>query len=905
MRLLLSLTAVLLVLTALCPLGANAQQDFEYWPNADYDPSVPTIESVLGHAHGERITWHAEAVRYFEALASAEPDRVSVHRYASSWEGRDLIYVVISSPENMARIEDIKADMQSLRNVANTSAADADRIIQSGPAVTWLSYGVHGDEISSTDASMITAYHLLASRGDERIANILRDTVVVIDPMQNPDGRDRFIHGFEMAEGLMPDSDRLSAEHEQPWPGGRFNHYLFDMNRDWFTLNQSESRGRVVALQEWYPVVYVDLHEMGGDRTYYFAPGADPINPHVTATQAENEELFGRTNAAWFDEFGIDYFTSDVYDNFYSGYGSSWPQYFGSVAMTYEQASVEGLILRQYNGNELSYAESVRNHFVTSLGTAETVASNRQKFLQDFYDYQVSAIDEGRSDDIRVYIIPQQTDQAGANKLAGQLVQQGVSVGVADTGFKACGTDYAAGSYVIDMAQPAKRLVRTLLDADVPMDGEFLAEQEDRRARGLGDKIYDVTAWSLPLMMNIRAETCNRLASVSTSPAGPELVQAPALPDADAKVAYLVPWGEATAIRFLSRALLDGLNVKSSDAAFALNGRRYPAGTLIIDVADNSANVHREVRDIALTSGARVFSVDDSWVTDGPSLGSNKIVSHNRPDVAIAWDAPTSPTSAGQTRFVIERHFDYPVTAIRSARIATADLSNYEVLILPEAYGEGYAGVLGEAGTENLRDWVSKGGVLIALGSANRYVADANIDLLSIRRENAVAEDDGEDGISSSSGNDDEELEATVAGQNLSSQADYEKAITPESSLPDSLAGVLLRADVAPEHWLAAGVASSLNVLARDTGIYTPIRLDSGVNVARFSSPDNLLASGYIWEENRQQLAFKPFAVVQPSGRGFVIAFTQDPNIRAYLDGLNVIFMNAIFRGAAHARPLH
>jgi hypothetical protein len=282
-------------------------------------------------------------------------------------------------------------------------------------------------------------------------------------------------------------------------------------------------------------------------------------------------------------------------------------------------------------------------------------------------------------------------------------------------------------------------------------------------------------------------------------------------------------------------------------------------------------------------------------------------VRHNRPDVAIAWDSPTSAYSAGQARFVIERQFDYPVTAIRTSRISNADLSQYEVLILPESY-RGYADVLGAAGAENLRDWVSKGGVLIGLGSANRYLADANVDLLSIRRENAVVEDDdsGESNDNGdSNGDSDEEPEATVEGRNLVSLSDYENSIAPKSPLPDSLSGVLLRTEVLSEHWLAAGVASSLNVLAWSTDIYTPIRLDSGVNVARFSSPDDLLASGYMWEENRKQLAFKPFAVVQPSGRGFVIAFTYDPTIRAYLDGLNVIFANSIFRGAAHARPMH
>ena len=218
-------------------------------------------------------------------------------------------------------------------------------IIADQPAITWLSYGVHGNEISSTDAAMLTAYHLLASRGDDRVADIMQDTVVIIDPMQNPDGRDRFIQSFTSAVGLRPDSDRLAAEHDEPWPGGRTNHYLFDMNRDWFIMTQPETQGRIAAIQEWYPVVFVDLHEMGSDGTYFFAPEAVPFNPHLAADQKESLQLFGRNHARWFDEFGLDYFTREVYDAFYPGYGASWPSYYGSIAMTYEQASSRGLVV--------------------------------------------------------------------------------------------------------------------------------------------------------------------------------------------------------------------------------------------------------------------------------------------------------------------------------------------------------------------------------------------------------------------------------------------------------------------------------------------------------------------------------------------------------------------------------
>ena len=895
---------ITVIAAAMLATSVNAEA-FDFWPGAVYDRSVPTIEAVTGHAPGERITWHADVIRYFDALAEAHPDRVAVYRYAESWEGRELIYAVISSPGNMARIDDIKTGMQQLRNAGSTSSQAAGQIIRSQPAVTWLAYGVHGNEISSTDAAMLTAYHLLAAENDERVDAILENTIVVIDPMQNPDGRDRFIHHFEMAEGLVPDSDRLSAEHDEPWPGGRTNHYLFDMNRDWFILSQPETRGRVAALQEWFPVAFVDAHEMGSDSTYYFAPEAVPYNPHLAANQRASLELFGRTNARWFDHFGIDYFTREVYDAFYPGYGASWPSYFGSIAMTYEQASTRGLVYRQYHGKEVTYASTVRNQFVASLGTAETVANNREKFLREFYDYQVSAIEEGANGDIRSYVVPAQDDQAGANMLAGLLVQQGVDVGVADAAFRACGNSYTAGSYVINLAQPAKRLIRTLLDTEVPMDADFVAEQERRRAKDMGDQIYDVTAWSMPLLMNLQVDACNRAVTVATRPASSETVAPGEVSGGEASVAYLVPWGEATAARFLANALRGGMKIKSTDLEFTHDGRRYPTGTLVIDVADHDGSLHEEVRTLAASTGANVVAVDDGWVTDGPNFGSGNVVVHNAPKVAIAWDEPASRYSPGNTRYVIERVFDYPVTAIRSDRLATADLDRYQVLILPATGEIGYAETLGDDGVQNLKNWVASGGVLIGLGTANRFLADPKVDLISIRRENAVVEnEEDESGDKKPSGDDDEEPEPTVAGTYLTSAEDYRSAIAPESESPDVQDGIFARADVDPDHWLGAGVASTINVLYRGTDIYTPIRLDTGTNVARFQSAESLLASGYMWEENRKQLAYKPFAAVQKSGAGFVIAFTVDPNIRAYQTGLHVIFMNAIFRGSAHARPV-
>ena len=890
----------------------QARQPVAMWPGATYDPDIPTIEQVTGHGPGERITWASDVIRYFEALAKAAPDRIVVKEYAKTWEGRRLIYAAISSPENIARLAEISDGMKRLADPRKIDKAAADQLIEELPGTVWLSYAVHGQEISPTDAAMMTAYHLLASTGDKLTQTILKDAVVFIDPLQNPDGRDRFIHHFEMDEGLTTDASPLAAEHIARWPGGRTNHYLFDLNRDWFALTQPETRGRIKILQEWYPLAFVDAHEMGGNSTYYFAPQAVPYSPHLAADQKASLELFGRNNARWFDKFGFDYFTRERFDAFYPGYGASWPSYFGSIAMTYEQALAR-LKFRRYDGKEIHYRDSVRHHFVTSLSTAEVVANNRKKFLTDFYDYRRTAIEEGRTDKIRAYILAAQGDKDGADKIAGLLTRQGVEVLEAQSDFRACGKQYGAGSYLIRMAQPAKRLIRTLLDKNVPMEPDFVAEQERRRAKKLPVEMGEATAWSLPLMFNVEMDSCSRDVKGSFVKRGPELIKPGLVTGDNAQVAYLVPWGGASAIRLLSGALGAGLDVKSTDKAFTHQGRNYPAGTLILKVADNPASLSDTLERLAQETGADVIGVDDSWITAGPNFGSENVVSLPKARVAIAWDLPTYPQSAGNTRFVIERQFGYPVTAIPTRQLRTGNLSRFDVLILPHPgrfLDSSYADTLGKAGTENLRQWVKSGGVLIALGGAARYVADPDVDLLAIRRENAFKENDenGEPlskaGAAKDVNGHDDDKEATVPGTLITDDDSYKAAISSEKERPDSIGGVLARAIVDEDHWLGAGVARTLNVLVRGTDIYQPIRLDKGVNVARFAGADTLLASGYMWQENREQLAYKPFVVAQPMDRGFVIGFTQDPTVRAYLDGLNVILMNAIFRAPGHARPV-
>jgi zinc carboxypeptidase len=891
-------SVILLISFILLLSPLSADEKFEFWPGASYDAAVPTLEKIVGHKSGERITTPADIVKYLEALAAAKPSQMKVWEYGRTWENRPLVYAVVGSEANIRRLSEIQAGIKALTDPRQTSQAEADKLIASLPALVWLAYGVHGNEISSPDAALMTAYHLLAAKNEDVTKTILKDALVIIDPLQNPDGRNRFVNHFVQSEGLLPNANPEAIEHTEAWPGGRTNHYLFDMNRDWFALTQPETRGRIKVLQEWFPQVFVDLHEMGGNSTYYFAPEAIPYNPHLVKDQREALDWFGQNNAKWFDHYGISYFTREVFDAFYPGYGASWPNYWGSVAMTYEQASSRGLVMRRsVDGVTFHFRQTVKQHFIASLSTAEATAKHREQLLKNFYAYNVSAIEEGKTDEVQAFALPRTGDVSAVDKLADLLAVQGIEVQRTKSAMVVGDKDCPAGSYVINLAQPKKRLIRTLLDPDVPMEEDFVKEQERKRSKNLPDNIYDVVGWSLPLMYNVEMAS-------STKPVTGDFETVPGgkLPEGkveggQASVAYLVPWGTRAAGRLLTAALLKDLTVWTADKKFELNGHRFSRGTLIFKVADNDASIHSVITELAKTSGADVFASNTAYVVKGISLGSNYVIPMKKPTIAIAWDEPTASYSAGTTRFVIERQFGYPTTPIRTRNLAgSADLDRFDVLILPSTRS-GYAKAVGEAGMARLKSWVRAGGTLIALSGAVADLADPKVDLLSISREYQPREDEKKTAAKK-----EEKREARVPGKLIEKEEDWKKAIEPKKESPDSVAGVLALANLDPDNWVTAGIAESVNVMVQGKNIYTPITLDKGVNAAVFAGPDELLKSGYMWDENRKQTAYKPFIVVQRTGKGYTVGFTADPNYRAYMDGLNILFLNSIFRSQTDAR---
>ncbi len=869
------LLAALLLSAVVLVAPARAQSMLE----GTFSQDIPTLEQVVGHASGTRISSPEQALSYFEALVEAAPDRFRLVEYATSWEGRPLVYAVVTSAQNMARIEAVQADLQQLAN--GTAPGQLANILP----VTWLSYGVHGDEISSTDAALVLAYHLLASEGDPLVDRIMANSVVIIDPSQNPDGRARFVHGYRQTLGITPFADRYTAGPDQPWPGGRFNHYLFDLNRDWFALTQPETRGKVAAVQAWQPVVLVDAHEMGGDETYFFPPSADPFNPHITTGQRQKQVLLGRNIAAWMDRAGQPYFTREVFDAFYPGYGDTWPTLNGSIAMTFEQGSARGDVWERPDGTLNAYADGVRNHFLTTLATAQTVAENADLFLGDYAAYRRSAA-AGQAGS-GTYVIDLGQRRWNAEQLARRLAFQAIVVSRVEGPANACGRPYPQGYLAVSRSQPAARLIRSLLDINTELPADFVAAQEARRNADLPHELYDTTAWSVGLMSGLDVSLC---ASAATGTAITAEAPLPSRAQDPGAFGLAVRWTDSGQVRLVADALREGFTGRSTDTAFTTGGQEFPRGTVVFSRADNPEGLEALAAH-ARSLGAETVALESGWVDRGPNLGSDKFVRLAMPRVAMLWDDGATPTAAGSLRYTLEQRLGIPVAPIRTGTIASADLSRYQVLLVPEG---SYAGELGSAGTAAIANYARGGGVVVMMGEAITGFTSGDDALFTLARETVLGGEPGSD---------DDERKSVVAGQAIADADAYRAAIADNTRRPDTLPGALLNTAVDENVFLSAGYDDAAPVVfAAGDLVFAPLGRAEGMNVVRFADADSLLASGYMWDENRRQMAFKPFMVAQPVEGGLAIGFTHDPTVRGYLDGLDLLLANAVLVAPARIR---
>ncbi len=862
----------MLALATAIQLSAQVQ---ELAPGTQYDPSIPTLEDVVGHDFREEITPPDQVVRYFEALADAARDRTQLIQYAESWEGRPLVILVIGSRERIAALDDVKAGLTRLAQPDGLSDADADALIADLPVVTALMHGVHGNEISSSGAAMAEAYHLLAAQGDPTVDMILNESLVLIDPVENPDGRARFVLQNTMARARWPNEATYSAEHDEPWPGGRVNHYLFDLNRDLFIQSQPETQGKVDVFLDFWPHIVVDLHEMGGNSTYFFPPTAPPANPWYGERQIALMDVFGRANARIFDQRGFAYFNRDVYDLFYPGYVDMWPMGHGALGMTYEQASARGQVVRRSDGDLLTYGDGVLHHFTAAITSAETSARNRERILTDYLAFRREGIDLGRAGPAE-YVLHSAHDPGMARRLAFMLLENGIEVREADGPVTMEGRQLPQrGTFIVPMDQPAHRFVRNLLDPDVPMDEVFVQRQIDRRARRESDEIYDLTAWSQSLLWDVEVLVADDVTGAAGAlVAETSVLTNTALPEAG--VGYLMPWGTNTASA-VAEALRDGIRVRAAGAEFTLGGREYAVGTAIVRTAENGADLQQRLGQIASAHGAEVIPIDDSYVEEGASLGSNSVRALRPPRVLLVYDSPGQTNSVGFARYVLEQRYAQPTVAVRASSLGRANLADYDVIVFPSG---NYSNAVNSGMVEELRNWMSNGGTMITMAASTAWAIRA--ELLSTTAERRGGRAVGDD---------------PPSNETPDQPIEYLDEIVPEDEGPESVPGAILRTLLDTEHWLASGTDGEIGVLVQGNRVFTPMTLDNGTNVGRYAELDDLVLSGIVWDEARPQLANKAFLMYESYGSGQIVAFAEDPNYRAYTEATELLFMNAVLLG--------
>ncbi len=707
-------------------------------PELQPDPQIPKLKKIVGHEWARDISSHAEMERYLAALVKAAPDRAALVPYGKTYEGRTLYYLMIAKPENLQRREAIRAANLQLADPRRTPPEKARELVPRAPALVWLAFGIHGNETSSTEAALVTAYHLLADRRPQT-QRLLDDAVVLIDPLQNPDGHERFVNVYRETRGTFPDPQPLAAEHTERWPGGRFNHYLFDMNRDWFLQSQRESRARVAAYLQWQPQIYVDAHEMGHNATYFFSPKAGSENPFNLPHQIESQDLLSRQLAQRFDDYGFAFTTREMFDGFYPGYGSTWPTLQGGMGILWEQAGVRGLVIDRDDQQPLRFHDAVCHHYVSALATVEFAASHARRLVEEFYEARRRSIQLGREGPVRHYFLMAGKAPQRAASLAELLRRNGVEVRRMTESVKANCSDIRtaekgphaipAGSFHIEVAQPAGRLARALLDRQVDMDREFVERQLQRNADRLPDEIYDVTTWSLPLAWGVDCLSTEASVEVAGEPwdGSPRAGQ---VVGGQAKVAYLVPDHDA-ALLALADWLRQGLRVHVADRDFQMGDEACPRGTLILRTNENSARVHDVMARAAKDFSLRVLASNTGLASEGAQLGGPYVQWVRPPKVALLVDRPAS-YSVGHTWHLFDQILRYPVTRVAGNNLSRLDLHDFNVLVLPDGdYGGRDAP--GEKDAGRLRQWISEGGTLILIKRAASWATQKPVGLLSVQ----------------------------------------------------------------------------------------------------------------------------------------------------------------------------
>ncbi|MBL0313107.1 MAG: hypothetical protein IPP78_10430 [Holophagaceae bacterium] len=858
-------------------------------PSKTYRAGIPLPNAGKGYTH------HADLLAYAGALAAAAPDRVKLLTLNITEEGRSQPFLIISSPANIAKLDQLRANNAKLADPRTCDSGEAERIASANPAFVWLGYSIHGAEPSGSKAALAVAYHFAAAQ-DSDVMKQLDRVVLLLDLTQNPDGRERAIQSVEeVLQGMNP-SDPQDAQNTGRWPGGRFNHRLFDLNRDWAWQTQGESRAKAAAFLQWNPQVLADHHEMSAESSYYFPPTMQPVNDAIpTPFSGYWQQTFGKGVARAFDAHEFNFFSKDIFDLFYPSYGDSWPSLHGAVGMTFEMAGQVGLAYRRRDGEILTLEKRVQRHFTASLATVQTAFENHKALLMDFYKARRERINLGER--AGAFLIAEGQDPGRSRALVDLLCRNGIEVrrtteGLGTANLEPIGVGILPatvkpGSYLVALDQPLGALAEALLQKEAAMGSK---------------PSYDVTGWSLPLTFNVPTWFAKARPKVGVEPiAEPSEAAIP-----EARSAYILPAGFEGREHTLATLLSEGFRGTVATEPFGMLNQRFEPGAVLFPLRMNDgAKLLARIKTLAARNHHPVLAADTALSDSGPDLGSDRVYTLAIPKVAVLVDRPADPTALGAVMHTL-RETGIAFAQVRAERIGNAQLHRYTHIILVDdnSAGKAWQRILGEGGASKLKSWAADGGVLLGIQGGAVYasragLAEAGFQFLSKNAEEARLKEkdakretpkpDVADLIQPWSGREMRDLQETIPGALLHVKVD----------LSHPLAWGLHTAD-------AAVLNTSDSILELSPGGENPIYYPGNPkrdlkDLKNNSESEPLKVSGLLPKALEPRLRLTSYALREHRGAGAVILFAGDPVFRGMSAFTTRAFLNAIFFGAYRA----
>lgn len=824
----------------------HAQPDIKYYlpENVSYNPAIPLPKSVIGHEVGEWHVTHDKLVAYMEALDKAS-DRISMEVTGYTHEGRPLLILVITAPENHAKLEQIRTEHLRLTDPGNNQSLN----VRDMPIVFYMGYSIHGNESSGSNASLLAAYHLAAAEGAE-INTYLKNTIVLLDPSFNPDGLQRFSGWVNARKSKITSEDPYDTEHNEAWPGGRFNHYWFDLNRDWLVAQHPESQARLKTFHRWKPNVLTDHHEMGPNSTFFFQPGVPSrMHPLTPEKNLELTRKIGNYHGEALDQIGSLYYTQEGYDDFYYGKGSTFPDIQGAIGILFEQASSRGHAQETQNGI-LRFEFTIRNQFTTSLSSLKAVNALREELLSYQLQFFRDAIAEAGRDPVKAIIFGSAKDPQRTLLLAEAIARQDIQLYTLDRPQSVGGRNYEAGSsYVVPLNQRQYRLIKSMFE---------------KRTQFKDSLFYDISSWTLPLAFGVNYDELKAIPRLVQRLEQPVATKGKRIGD-KSNYAYAFETFNFNSPGAVYELLKHGVHVKVASEPFTNNGRKFERGTVVIPLGLQEKNIDQIeyiIDQVIAKKGVDVFALPGGLDYGSHSLGSASFLTLKKPSIAMIVGDGISPTDVGEVWHLLDVRHQMPVTLLPHQLLTRANLAKYNTIILPPSNGTLN---LSEQQRDKLKTWVQNGGVMIGLENAVQWFNANGFGKFELKKEEETA------------------------------QARRPYAFIEQFKGAQETSGAIFNCQIDPTHPLFFGYTEQNIPMFKPNNLFLEKSKNPYANPATYSA--NPLLSGYISKENYNKLKDSSVSGVSVLGQGRVIGFTDNLYFRAFWLGTSRILTNAIFYG--------